>query len=69
MIRNKILKETYLNYRFIINKIGLAKNKFFIVILLTLFTAILDGIGILLPIAEYILNQKMEVYQILILKI
>ena len=56
----KTLKETYLNYRFIINKTGLSKDKFIIVISLTLFTAILDaaGIGILLPIAEYILESE-----------
>ena len=56
----KTLKETYLNYKFIINKTGLSNNKFIIVIFLTLFTAILDaaGIGILLPIAEYILESE-----------
>ena len=60
MISKKKLKETYLNYKFIINKTGLSNNKFIIVIFLTLFTAILDaaGIGILLPIAEYILESE-----------
>ena len=60
MISKNKLTETYHNYKYIIDKSGLSNKKFIVVILLTLLTAILDaaGIGILLPIAEYILESE-----------
>ena len=60
MVRTKKLFETYKNYKFILNKTNLSNNKFILVIILTLLTAALDavGIGILIPIAEYILGSK-----------
>ena len=60
MISKKKIQETYKNYKFILNKTKLSNSKFIVVIFLTLLTAALDavGIGILIPIAEYILGAE-----------
>ncbi len=60
MQKNKIFsRETLSNYMFVLKTAKIKKSKIFIILFYTFIIVALDalGIGILLPISEYILNQ------------
>ena len=56
----KKLKEIYLDYKRIFIIVKVKKKNYVVVIFLTFITVALDalGIGMLLPIGEYLLNEQ-----------